>query len=51
LHVDVAGALDDVVVGQQKAISRDDDAGAQADLGLRPALLVAEEEILEPRVA
>ena len=45
-HLDVVGAFDDVVVGEQVAVGRDDHARAEADLALlgRLAGAVAEEE-------
>ena len=44
--LDVVGAVDHVVVGQQVALGRDDHARAEADLALflHPLLLVTEEE-------
>ena len=49
LDLDVVGAFDDMVVGDQVALGRDDDAGAEAALRLVLRAALAEEEA-EPRV-
>src|SRR3546814_4321664 len=41
-HLDLAGALDDVLVGDDEALPRDDDAGAERRLLALAALAIAE---------
>jgi hypothetical protein len=48
--LDVVGAFDDVIVGQDVAAGADDDAGTEAGIALRLAFRAVAEEVAEDRV-